>query len=91
MHSVMTEQPQFVTMLLCSGAKVNVVDYSGDTPLSKSIKMNNDTISTILIQQGADSNIADKKGEAPLSLAINQGMERHGWKRRMTNGIVDSA
>lgn len=58
--------------LIDQGAKVDVVNNRGDTPLHKSAWKGHVAAATVLISAGANVNAKNKKGMTPLDNALNQ-------------------
>src|SRR6185369_4767829 len=63
-----------VTRLLLAGASVNVVDFSGDTPLISSLKAKAWKVADKLIEAGADISIINKKGILHTALSQNDAV-----------------
>jgi ankyrin repeat protein len=59
------------TILIDSGANVNVPAEDGCTPLHQACSYCSETIATVLIDRGADVNAADKRGCTPLHTACS--------------------
>ena len=59
-----------VKLLLFNGAKVNIKNRSGDTPLHIAVERQNQAIVKMLIESGADVNAKTIKGQTPLSQAL---------------------
>lgn len=58
-------------MLLENGAKLNVVDFLGETPLFKSVRGGNKVLSKFLISQHAVVNNANKINERLIHMAAS--------------------
>jgi ankyrin repeat protein len=62
--------PKIIQMLLDKGAKVNVADRNGVTPLMVSAELGMGGFS-LLLEHGAKVNVADSNGKTPLMYAMN--------------------
>lgn len=64
---------EVVKMLLSHGAKLNLTDQFGMTPLNVVCNRNNSEIARLFIEAGAGVNMADKNGNLPLHYASRSG------------------
>lgn len=60
-------------MLIEAGARLNVHDYEGETPLLRAIRAQRDENLKILLDAGARTDIANNTGETPLMVAAQLG------------------
>lgn len=55
--------------LICHGALVNAIDGDGETPICRSVRLENLELTSDLLSFGADTNISDMLGYMPLHCA----------------------
>jgi ankyrin repeat protein len=55
--------------LLSSGAKINLCDINGQSPLFLASKSGHCDVVKCLLSSGADINLCDRNGQSPLSIA----------------------
>ncbi|KAH0615698.1 hypothetical protein JD844_026018 [Phrynosoma platyrhinos] len=67
--------------LISKGAKVNVKNQSGITPLHKAANIGNEKCARVLIEAGADVHAKDKEGQKPIDLFLASAM----WKTDKEN------
>ncbi|KAL4957614.1 ankyrin repeat-containing domain protein [Aspergillus filifer] len=67
-----------VRILLDHGAKVNIRELDGGTPLSYAAKLQLPVIVSMLLEQGAEIDAPDSKGQTPLSHAVDPNFENEG-------------
>jgi ankyrin repeat protein len=63
-------QPDVVTSLAAAGAKINLADKSGNTPLHYVSRKGDQKMVQLLVEHGADLNARNKKGETALTIAV---------------------
>ena len=63
--------PGLVPFLLDHGARVNVFDARGKTPLHIAALTGRDKVARLLLEAGANVNARDKEGRTPLGLAVH--------------------
>ncbi|XP_066906616.1 ankyrin repeat and SOCS box protein 2 isoform X2 [Halyomorpha halys] len=68
-----SKTPQLVTLLLESGANVNIADANGATPLLRAVNNNDIITAKFLIEKKADVNAITKLGYIPLHKAVRNG------------------
>jgi ankyrin repeat protein len=61
--------------LIASGAKVNVRDEQGNTPLIEAARNGHDDVVRTLLASGADSRVKNSDGKTALMLATQGGHE----------------
>ncbi|MBQ9271627.1 MAG: DnaJ domain-containing protein [Alphaproteobacteria bacterium] len=66
------EQPEVIRLLLTAGAKVNIVDSLGETPLSLAVRRNDVISAELLLQANADANYILPDGNSLMNLAMRQ-------------------
>ncbi|KAL4963059.1 ankyrin repeat-containing domain protein [Aspergillus stella-maris] len=81
-----------VRILLEHGAKVNLKDVDGETPLSYAAKLQLPVIVSMLLEQGARVDATDKRERTPLSHAVDPSFESEGgepadWEKRVTETV----
>jgi ankyrin repeat protein len=62
--------PEQTAALIAAGAKVNVANDNGDTPLMDAASFGDEERINLLLAAGADINAKNKKGETALSMAL---------------------
>ena len=63
----------FVKLLISKGAKLDIINQHGATPLSSAIEKGHTLIAKVLINAGADISIVDKQGFSILHKAVLTG------------------
>jgi ankyrin repeat protein len=58
-----------------SGAKINVVDEDGDTPMHDAAFNGHFLVVNYLVWKNAEINHKNKNGKTPLDLAVDEGNE----------------
>ena len=71
MYAARDGAPEGVRALVDSGAKVDLADLDGATPLALAVINAHYDIANFLLERGADPNIADSTGMAPLYAAVD--------------------
>jgi ankyrin repeat protein len=71
--AAMRGDAEILKMLIDAGAKPDVHDYGGGTPLLNAIRFNRDQNLAILLSGGADPDLADDLGVTPLMAAAQIG------------------
>src|SRR5204863_3124017 len=76
---------ELVKALLSRGAKADVVNTYGSSPLAEAVRVANVNLVGMLLDAGADANRANADGETPVMLAARTGavkvaelLVRHG-------------
>jgi len=64
---------ELVQRLLKKGAKANVVNHYGASPLAEAVRVASVPIVGILLEAGADANVANEDGQTALMLAARTG------------------
>lgn len=64
----------FVKLLISKGAKLDVINQHGATPLSSAVEKGHTLIAKVLINAGADVSIVDKQGFSILHKAVLTGI-----------------
>lgn len=62
-------RPEAVTMLLANGARTEVVDRDGNTPLHHAMRSTDAAVAALLLDAGADIEAVNRDGFTPLALA----------------------
>jgi len=62
--------PEGVEILLSAGAKPNIADRSGSTPLMSAARYGGSDIVRTLLEHGADASLANNKGQTALAIAL---------------------
>ena len=75
-----------VELLLSKGAKVNIKNDVGSTPLHISTFTSNLKAAEILLSAGADLNAKNKKGETPIDCALSNTQNRELAKLFLSRG-----
>jgi ankyrin repeat protein len=70
-------RPEFALLLLKNGAKANVVNQDGSTPLHEAVMVGYGRVVKDLIEQGAKVNAVNRDGETPLDKFIENGYQEH--------------
>jgi ankyrin repeat protein len=65
--------PDFALLLLKAGAKVNVANLDGTTPLHAAARIGSGRLVYELLQRGADVNCKDANGSTPLDIYLSDG------------------
>ena len=65
--------PEMISLIIRSGADINVRGYNRMTPLMTAIEYENNGAAWLFIQSGADVNAADIYGVTPLMRAVGKG------------------
>ena len=65
--------PEMISLIIKSGADINVRGYNKMTPLMTAIEYENNGAAWLFIQSGADVNAADVNGITPLMRALGKG------------------
>ena len=65
--------PEMISLIIKSGADINVRGYNKMTPLMTAIESDNNGAAWLFIQSGADVNAADIYGVTPLMRAVGKG------------------
>ena len=63
------ERRKVIKRLISIGFDINILDFSGRTPLYASVLGNNIETVKLLVKLGADINLADERGLTPLAVA----------------------
>ncbi len=71
--------PDTVRTLIEKGAKINLKDMEGKTPLSYAMELESLEVAQILIANGADIFSPDKRGTTPFDIAIRGGEKTLDW------------
>ena len=72
--SVDSSHIHIIQLLLERGAKPNIPNKDGDTPLHVSAKHDNRIVTQLLLERGADPNRVNKWGDTPLHIAAERGL-----------------
>jgi len=71
-------------LLIKKGAKVNVKNFEGFTPLHEAARINQGDTVALLIEKGAELNVINKEGKTAMDLAkdpdIKTLLRSHGAK-----------
>ena len=65
--------PEMISLIIKSGAGINIKGFDGITPLMNAIENENNGAAWLLIQAGADVNARDSFGVTPLMRAVGKG------------------
>ncbi|KAL4798333.1 ankyrin repeat-containing domain protein [Aspergillus venezuelensis] len=81
-----------VRILIDHGARVDLRDLNGETPLSYAAKLQLSDIVSMLLKQGAEVDATDKRGRTPLSHAVDLNFENEGdkpadWEMRVSETV----
>ncbi|NMO15571.1 ankryin [Pyxidicoccus fallax] len=71
--------PRIYTELLDAGARIDVRDDEGGTPLHQTVDFWDAPLAELLLARGADVNALDGLGRTPLGLALRTRQERVDW------------
>lgn len=69
------DNAEIAKLLLSKGAKVNIQDSKGNTPLHAAALTGNLEVAKLLLSHGADPHVKNKSGQTPLQCAIQ--LRRH--------------
>ena len=85
MPELSIDAEELVKALLSHGAKADVVNAYGSSPLAEAVRVANMSLAGMLLDAGADPNRANEDGETPVMLAARTGavkvaelLVRHG-------------
>jgi len=70
-----TGSPRVLAAVILAGAKLDVQDTDGDTPLHDAVMRSNLASVMLLVDAGADDSIKNSKGRTPLDLISGPGLE----------------
>ncbi len=70
LSAITRKHPELLMLLLEKGAKPNVSDSDGTTPLMAAVEQGDLLIVRLLLKAGADARARSQRGETPLSIAI---------------------
>ncbi|MBU1108264.1 MAG: ankyrin repeat domain-containing protein [Candidatus Riflebacteria bacterium] len=70
------ELVEMARYLISNGAKLEVFNKNGSTPLIKAVVMNAPQLVKLFIEKGADPNIPSRSGKSPLSLAKDENIRK---------------
>jgi uncharacterized protein len=72
-HIVVKERDlSWLAFLIQKGARIDIKDSQGDTPLIEAARIGNVDAARILISRGAQLNVTNSSGETPLMLAVQR-------------------
>ena len=69
---------ELVAALLKKGARANVVNKYGASPLAEAVRVANLEMVGMLLEAGADANVANEDGQTALMLAARTGNVARG-------------
>jgi ankyrin repeat protein len=79
------EKVSLVQTLIGAGARLDMVDHQGNTPLHIAVLGRSAQVVRVLIDAGADLHVKNSRGETPLIMAISQS------DRQITAILTDTA
>ncbi len=71
--SIIGDRPEFVKLLIESGAELNPQNDEGQTPMHLAVLYGRTEALKVLLQSGADPTIEDKKGKTSIDYAEDEG------------------
>ena len=78
LHAAVSHGPgtAMAKWLLASGAKINVRDRAGQTPLHRAAEVGRADLVILFLHSGADVTMKDKNNRTPVEVATEQRLEK---------------